>query len=71
MKPEFAAHTPRDTKNSNSPWHDLDEHLEQVAVMAQTFASKFGGIFAEIQDKDRQKITYQAFGDVYKLVHSN
>ena len=42
MKPEFAAHTPRDAKDPNAPWHDLKEHLEKVALMAQTFANKFG-----------------------------
>jgi CRISPR-associated endonuclease/helicase Cas3 len=42
MKPEYAAHTPRDPKNPNSPWHELLEHLETVAKDAAVFASKFG-----------------------------
>ena len=42
MKPEFAAHTPRDAKDPNSPWHELLEHLEAVARDASAFASKFG-----------------------------
>lgn len=41
MKPEYAAHTPRDAKDSNSPWHDLTEHLERVSIMAEAFANKF------------------------------
>ncbi len=42
MKPEYAAHTPRDAKDPNSPWHELLEHLETVAKDAAVFASKFG-----------------------------
>ena len=42
MKPEFAAHTPRDARDPNSPWHELLEHLEAVARDASAFASKFG-----------------------------
>jgi CRISPR-associated endonuclease/helicase Cas3 len=42
MKPEFAAHTPRDAKDPQSPWHELLEHLEAVARDASVFASKFG-----------------------------
>ncbi len=42
MKPEYAAHTPRDAKDPNSPWHELLEHLETVAKDAAGFAAKFG-----------------------------
>ncbi len=42
MKPEFAAHTPRDAQDPASEWHDLIEHLEAVAEDASGFASKFG-----------------------------
>ncbi len=42
MKPEYAAHTPRDAKDPNAPWHELLEHLETVARDAAVFASKFG-----------------------------
>ncbi len=42
MKPEYAAHTPRDPKDPNSPWHELLEHLETVARDVAVFASKFG-----------------------------
>ena len=42
MKPEYAAHTPRDAKDPHSPWHELLEHLETVAKDAAVFASKFG-----------------------------
>jgi CRISPR-associated endonuclease/helicase Cas3 len=41
MKPEYAAHTPRDAKDPNSPWHELCEHLETVAQEAAGFARKF------------------------------
>jgi CRISPR-associated endonuclease/helicase Cas3 len=42
MKPEYAAHTPRDAKDPTSPWHDLIEHLIAVSHDASRFASKFG-----------------------------
>ncbi len=42
MKPQYAAHTPRDAKDPASPWHDLTEHLEAVAETASRYASKFG-----------------------------
>jgi CRISPR-associated endonuclease/helicase Cas3 len=42
LKPAFAAHTPRNASDPNSPWHNLTEHLEQVAADAAKFATKFG-----------------------------
>jgi len=41
MKPEYAAHTPRDAKDPNAPWHELLEHLEAVARDAAIHAAKF------------------------------
>jgi CRISPR-associated endonuclease/helicase Cas3 len=41
MKPEYAAHTPRDPQDPNSPWHGLKEHLYTVAKTAAQFASRF------------------------------
>lgn len=38
MKPEFAAHTP---PQGSGRWHDLREHLSDVAELAQTYADKF------------------------------
>lgn len=42
MKPQYAAHTPRDAKDPTGEWHDLIEHLEAVADNASCFAGKFG-----------------------------
>lgn len=39
MKPEFCAHTP--SKDSDI-WHELKEHLGDVANLARQFAEKFG-----------------------------
>jgi CRISPR-associated endonuclease/helicase Cas3 len=66
MKPEFAAHTPRDAKDPNSPWHDLTEHLEHVATMGAGFATKFGGADIALQagwmhDAGKCSHTFQSY----------
>lgn len=38
MKPPFAAHTPR---KETDLWHNLKEHLSDVATLARTYADKF------------------------------
>ena len=40
LKPEFAAHTP--PKDDLDRWHDLKEHLNDVAVRASDLAKKLG-----------------------------
>jgi CRISPR-associated endonuclease/helicase Cas3 len=42
MKPEYAAHTPRDAKDPNAPWHELEQHLRVVSRLSSRFARKFG-----------------------------
>jgi CRISPR-associated endonuclease/helicase Cas3 len=38
MKPDFSAHTP--PKGSEQPWHELKEHLNEVANLTETSANK-------------------------------
>lgn len=70
MKPSFAAHTP--PEGADGQWHQLKEHLTDVAQVAQRLAQKFGagelGYYAGLwHDLGKYNLEFQGY---LKLCHA-